>query len=172
MTHMGHFFLCRERVGHESLSLLFRFAHKSLSVRDPGSWFLSTKTSLRLSIPYVRQAVGVLSQHNTHFVRLCRERESNPHGLLRTILSRVRLPIPPSRRCLHTSRSMQKFKSRHDPLVMPAFLYSKFQILPSALYLSYQIQAWLQRLLTWLPTCGTNIAAVFTDKFCCLKLAY
>ena len=27
----------------------------------------------------------------------CREGESNSHGLLRTILSRVRLPIPPSR---------------------------------------------------------------------------
>lgn len=30
--------------------------------------------------------------------KMCREGESNSHGLLRTILSRVRLPIPPSRR--------------------------------------------------------------------------
>ena len=28
---------------------------------------------------------------------MCREGESNSHGLLRTILSRVRLPVPPSR---------------------------------------------------------------------------
>ena len=28
---------------------------------------------------------------------MCREGESNSHGLLRTILSRVRLPIPPPR---------------------------------------------------------------------------
>src|SRR5687768_8508531 len=38
---------------------------------------------------------------------LCRERESNSHGLLRTILSRVRLPIPPSRLSL-TSTTYNK----------------------------------------------------------------
>ena len=39
------------------------------------------------------------------FPTWCRERESNSHGLLRTILSRVRLPIPPSRLAMNNSQS-------------------------------------------------------------------
>src|SRR3990167_10417833 len=41
-----------------------------------------------------------------HNIFWCREGESNSHGLLRTILSRVRLPIPPSR---HTRTSLPEF---------------------------------------------------------------
>lgn len=33
----------------------------------------------------------------------CRRRDSNPHGFLRTILSRVRIPIPPLRQLLNFS---------------------------------------------------------------------
>ena len=46
------------------------------------------------------------------FFMLCRERESNSHGLPRTILSRVRLPIPPPRqvRRLYTIYCFTKIK--------------------------------------------------------------
>ena len=38
----------------------------------------------------------------------CRERDSNPHALRRTILSRLRLPIPPSRHLAYNTPAMDK----------------------------------------------------------------
>ncbi len=36
-------------------------------------------------------------QLSKYYANLCRGGESNPHGLLHTILSRARLPVPPPR---------------------------------------------------------------------------
>ena len=75
------------------LSLNNIFARGESAITSPGTFpprFARTEKSF-----------DSLSRHkkipHTGIYCLCRERESNPHELLRTILSRVRLPIPPSR---------------------------------------------------------------------------
>ncbi len=88
------------RIGHESLGIFLRFAQNLPSVRDPGSATRLAGARLRPSILPSCSEILKNQSDALAFSILCREGESNSHGLLRTILSRVRLPIPPSRHFL------------------------------------------------------------------------
>lgn len=56
------------------------------------------------------------NQNSLTFPFWCRGRESNSHGLLRTILSRVRLPIPPPRLTLY-------WAIRLILIIIPSFVF-------------------------------------------------
>ena len=101
MYLIGFIHVPRERSGHESLSfLLLRLLanRKNLSVRDPASLFLADSEHIP-AFDSPRKQSSLLAPCPFALL-MCRGRESNSHGLPRTILSRMRLPIPPPRKTL------------------------------------------------------------------------
>ena len=52
---------------------------------------------------------------HAHFVRWCRRRDLNSHGFPRTILSRVRIPIPPLR---HYQKSLADFLAKNKLVIL------------------------------------------------------
>lgn len=104
----------------ESVALLISFSKQAVSwfrrgepetkrliLETIGSNYTLTdkKLNAEATKPFVAFA------ESPYIFNMCRERESNPHELPRTILSRVRLPIPPSRQCPHTSKGRIKMKA-------------------------------------------------------------
>ena len=64
--------------GHKSLSILFRFTHNLLSVRDPGSWLASSQHSATAA----RDAGQMLNQNNhQQFAGGCFDFAAGPRGL-------------------------------------------------------------------------------------------
>ena len=87
-------------------------------------WNLSVKDRKIAQVSY-RSPYDILakSPKTGDISILCREGESNSHGFLRTILSRVRLPIPPSRQSSKCRRKPAENQFYDLDLQAPAVQY-------------------------------------------------
>ncbi len=87
---IGSFVVPEVGLEHYMFSIQVGYFH-SLRSENISAW-------LQARVALLKQKLRLTTSSHT---RLCRRWDLNPHELLRTILSRVRIPIPPLRQYIH-----------------------------------------------------------------------